>query len=363
MTIVRITLMVALLSVPSTTLAGMAGIFTIDRSQPTTYPGGTNFASFTEAVAALMADGVDAAVVLEAYDDGGSYDEGVTIGQVPGVSADRRVTFRAAPGEEVVIGNTPAPAFQLFAQAPGADPRYITIEGFTMSGFGWYAVHARNADWITIRGCRIAAGEPSVPAIYFEGDAGDYCQFPVITNNMITGNPYMAIALYNAPGAEVDFNSIHQSNSSSWGIWVVSSDGATAPARISNNAVYCVTGLPIEFNSSVALPLTMNHNVWYSEAGYVGRVDGVLHYTIGDWRTATGMEAQSLADDPRFLTSDDLHIDYDSPCFEAGETVPGIETDIDGDLRDSPPEIGADELPRPSLIFADGFESGDTTAW
>ena len=48
--------------------------------------------------------------------------------------------------------------------------------------------------------------------------------------------------------------------------------------------------------------------------------------------------------------------------FEGGVcTLQEIDTDFDGDLRGDQPDIGADELG--IGIFADGFESGDTSAW
>jgi hypothetical protein len=42
--------------------------------------------------------------------------------------------------------------------------------------------------------------------------------------------------------------------------------------------------------------------------------------------------------------------------------VPGLaDHDIDAQLRDDRPDIGADEIGQP--LFADGFETGDLSAW
>ena len=49
----------------------------------------------------------------------------------------------------------------------------------------------------------------------------------------------------------------------------------------------------------------------------------------------------------------------------AGAFYPGtageLEAAVRGYLRDAQPDVGADE--KSPVIFADGFESGDTTAW
>lgn len=56
----------------------------------------------------------------------------------------------------------------------------------------------------------------------------------------------------------------------------------------------------------------------------------------------------------------DYHLRDDSPAIDAALGSSTVR-DIDGDLRDESPDNGADELV--DDLFADGFESGDTTAW
>ena len=48
--------------------------------------------------------------------------------------------------------------------------------------------------------------------------------------------------------------------------------------------------------------------------------------------------------------------------MDGGVLLGGLcDTDLDGDLRDAQPDVGADEVG--TAIFADGFESGDTSEW
>jgi len=57
--------------------------------------------------------------------------------------------------------------------------------------------------------------------------------------------------------------------------------------------------------------------------------------------TATNDNASTIAD-PLYLSPTDLHIALASPMVDAGASV-GVTTDIDGELRVPPPDIGADE--------------------
>jgi len=66
------------------------------------------------------------------------------------------------------------------------------------------------------------------------------------------------------------------------------------------------------------------------------------------------------------MVSLDFHIGPGSPCLDAGSnSAPGLPlTDFEGEARIGGPavDIGADEL-HGDILFADGFESGDTFMW
>jgi len=63
------------------------------------------------------------------------------------------------------------------------------------------------------------------------------------------------------------------------------------------------------------------------------------------------------------VDSGDLHLaDSNSGPVDAGTPLGGLcDNDFDGQPRDEAPDIGADEVGQP--LFADGFETGDTTSW
>ncbi len=76
--------------------------------------------------------------------------------------------------------------------------------------------------------------------------------------------------------------------------------------------------------------------------------------TIGAWRTATTQDLNSKSVDPVFVSSTDLHLQLSSTLLGMGVTIAGVTTDIDGDLRQSPPDIGADEIITYTLDYASG---------
>jgi hypothetical protein len=58
----------------------------------------------------------------------------------------------------------------------------------------------------------------------------------------------------------------------------------------------------------------------------------------------------SINVDPLFVSNTNLHLACNSPAANAGMTIAGITTDIDGQTRDAMPDIGADELVAPQAL-------------
>ncbi|MBM4159374.1 MAG: T9SS type A sorting domain-containing protein, partial [Ignavibacteria bacterium] len=84
---------------------------------------------------------------------------------------------------------------------------------------------------------------------------------------------------------------------------------------------------------------------------YASGIAGVLGYlgadktTLADWKAATGKDSNSVSGDPKFISPTDLHIDptQSSPVGNAGFYITSVPDDIDGNTRNNPPDIGADE--------------------
>ncbi|MDX2177796.1 MAG: GEVED domain-containing protein [Candidatus Sumerlaeia bacterium] len=94
---------------------------------------------------------------------------------------------------------------------------------------------------------------------------------------------------------------------------------------------------------------------------------GLAAFTGGPGAPAT--TDPSLVDaDPKFTdpANGDLHLQGGSPAIDAGTTLTGVDTDIDGDPRPvgNAPDIGADEFvapPDPDLDFGDAPDTYGTT--
>ncbi|MEI6061269.1 MAG: right-handed parallel beta-helix repeat-containing protein, partial [Bacteroidota bacterium] len=84
---------------------------------------------------------------------------------------------------------------------------------------------------------------------------------------------------------------------------------------------------------------------------YVSGTPGTLGYlgadvtSLASWQAATVKDANSISGDPLFVSSTDLHLNtaLSSPAKNAGYTLPSVTTDIDGDTRNNPPDMGADD--------------------
>ena len=91
---------------------------------------------------------------------------------------------------------------------------------------------------------------------------------------------------------------------------------------------------------------TIDYNDYFAQN--VGFIGGASRTTLADWQAATGQDANSKAVDPLFVSPTNLHIQPASPMAGMGVNGTGVTTDIDGQTRDNPPDIGADELPASS---------------
>jgi hypothetical protein len=92
--------------------------------------------------------------------------------------------------------------------------------------------------------------------------------------------------------------------------------------------------------------------------------------TLANWQAATGQDANSKSVDPLFVTSPapaDLHLQAGSTLVSMGQSIAGINNDFDNDLRDSTPDIGADEIVMsftgtvPAGTYRDAFLSPGAT--
>src|SRR5207247_5650529 len=97
---------------------------------------------------------------------------------------------------------------------------------------------------------------------------------------------------------------------------------------------------------------TINYNDYYSPG--TGGVSGFLNMfglggggsdvtTFAAWQSETQGDLNSLNANPQFFSSSDLRLSPGSPAIGAGQTIPGITTDLLKNPRCNPPSMGAYE--------------------
>ena len=92
--------------------------------------------------------------------------------------------------------------------------------------------------------------------------------------------------------------------------------------------------------------LVSDYNCFYGSGTYyrVAALAEGYYTTLVAWKSVSGQDVNSIETDPGFVSTTDLHIDpYTFAVDGAGISVPWITEDLDGELREDPPDIGADE--------------------
>ena len=151
-------------------------------------------------------------------------------------------------------------------------------------------------------------------------------------------------------GYNVLFNSVNmntnQGTPQTTAAMFVNSTFATAGAIDARNNIFAnneTTGTRYGVYSLAAPTVftAIDYNDYFAQN--VGFIGGAARPTLADWQAGTGQDANSLAVDPLFIAPTNLHLGCGSPLLGMGTSIAGITQDIDGQTRQSPPDIGGDE--------------------
>lgn len=92
------------------------------------------------------------------------------------------------------------------------------------------------------------------------------------------------------------------------------------------------------------------NNCWYTSGPDLVSFNNVMYPNLQSYQSASLHEQNSLLTNPYFISSNNLHIQANL-LNSAGWPGTGVLNDIDGQLRGSPPDIGADEIiPSPNSV-------------
>ncbi len=86
-----------------------------------------------------------------------------------------------------------------------------------------------------------------------------------------------------------------------------------------------------------------DHNNFHVLGAQLGYWNGIARTTLSDWQTATGQDLNALEINPQYMSDSDLHVS-NVLLNGAGLFQALVPQDIDGESRQNPPDIGADEF-------------------
>ncbi len=172
--------------------------------------------------------------------------------------------------------------------------------------------------------------------------SGDLSENSLIANNVISMpiSGYTGIYIYQGLFNDVIHNSVLLNGlSSSSRAFYISAGGYNF---IHNNIFQNIgQGYAVYVNSSSSIYET-DYNNLSSPIGNIGYFGGI-QATLADWVAATGFDSNSLSVDSIFTDTARLKVCTDS-LYGMGMYFPYVSEDFEGDLRNDPPCIGADEF-------------------
>ncbi|MES2688887.1 MAG: T9SS type A sorting domain-containing protein [Bacteroidota bacterium] len=120
------------------------------------------------------------------------------------------------------------------------------------------------------------------------------------------------------------------------------SDGSVQDIRNNMlvNSATSGSGIPFYGGSSTVIS-ALNYNNYFNNAGSGLLTVGGPLFTASDFINGGGFNQNSKNQNPGFASATDLHLG--SGCIN-GTTIAGITTDFEGNVRNNPPDIGADEF-------------------
>lgn len=124
-----------------------------------------------------------------------------------------------------------------------------------------------------------------------------------------------------------------------------------------NSTVTTDKSYAIYTNSTNAAFTNINYNDYFVSAaapGVLGAINSADAATLTTLQTATAQDANSLAVDPLFASTTNLHLQPASTLIDAGITLAAVPVDFDGQTRPSGTnsDIGADEFVAPTAATA-----------
>jgi len=180
--------------------------------------------------------------------------------------------------------------------------------------------------------------------MYFSGMTGDLNTFLPITNNRVVmkkSNADYGIRSYNSLFVELAHNSVYMNSSSGFDAALEFDDGSFN--KVKNNIfINDGTGSVVYIAGSGVYEMDYN-NLSAPNGGDLGYTSGTGYTTIADWTAASGFDSNSVSVNNVISDTSTFKVCNDS-LYGAGTYLAVYMVDYEGDMRQDPPCIGADEF-------------------
>ncbi len=210
-----------------------------------------------------------------------------------------------------------------------------TIQNSRDMDYGIYLGYINDPCEIAFNKINITTSVPFTGINSYANPSTIYNNF--IAVNTVSNNPVSILGYWSTWPSNLYFNTIHlYGNESSFSSCIHINDNS-GPDSLYNNCLINFNSERIIYNESGYSNMYMDNNNLYSTSSYFD-----YNYTIN----TIGGNTHSVSFMPNFVSETDLHTN-DALLYQKGISVSGITTDIDGETRNNPPCIGADEFTNP----------------
>ncbi len=138
-------------------------------------------------------------------------------------------------------------------------------------------------------------------------------------------------------------NSVNVTGSNNTSYAIIFDGYGSIGLQIKNNILANNAGGPANYCYISTSLFSTDYNSYFTSGVNLCNYYGNLP-TLAAWQSATSKDAHSVVVNPPFISNSDLHISTSSVLGSAGVSLVDIADDIDGDSRNTTPDIGADEF-------------------
>ncbi len=168
-----------------------------------------------------------------------------------------------------------------------------------------------------------------------------YCDSVAIHNSFFFADSIPSgelLQIWNSPGFDLAFSTFIVAGGSRGGTAV--REISSAGGKIRNTLFTVARGQAFWYSN---IPSVSDYNLFFVRNGVLGRRGTAVDTTLAQWQNNTSRDQNSKWGEVQFLQRGQPFV-RDPLIDQAGVSIGGITEDIQGDTRQDPPDIGADEF-------------------